>query len=329
MNLGDAVRSCLRYKYVTFSGRARRSEYWFFVLFQVLFSLAAGVVEAVGSAVSTDLGALLSGIAALIGLALIIPTIAVAVRRLHDTGRTGWWLLLPIVPAVAMFISFVGLMVVLLQPVFDDNTIDSTEFDNATGGGWGAALGVFGLIWLITGIVLLVFLVSDSGPDNQYGPNPKGAGFGYPGSYPGSGPAGYGYGQNPYAQPGYGQAPYGQPGYGPPPGYGQPGYGQPPGSGPAPYGGQPGYGQNPYGQPGYGQMPYGQPGPEPAQPMPPTQRSQPTQSTQRTQYRTPEYGAPPLPPSGPDAPPPAGQPDQDEPDGEAPPPPPSPWGSPR
>ena len=76
-------------KYAVFSGRARRKEYWFFVLFNIVISLVLGLIDGVIGSASAETGVgLLGGIYA---LAILIPTIAVAVRRLHDTGRSGWW----------------------------------------------------------------------------------------------------------------------------------------------------------------------------------------------------------------------------------------------
>lgn len=74
-------------KYATFTGRARRKEYWYFVLFCMLINIALAVV---GVSIVSDV----------FSLAVFIPSIAVGVRRMHDTGRSGWWLLLPIVNIV-------------------------------------------------------------------------------------------------------------------------------------------------------------------------------------------------------------------------------------
>lgn len=88
MSFVEAVRTVLS-KYATFSGRARRAEYWWFTLFAlIVYVLAALVDSASGSQVAT--------IVAIV--ALILPSIAVAVRRLHDTGRSGWWYLISLVP---------------------------------------------------------------------------------------------------------------------------------------------------------------------------------------------------------------------------------------
>lgn len=89
-------------KYVEFNGRARRKEYWMFFLVNMIIVFALGVVEAViGS--GGVLGSLYS-------LAIFLPSLAVAVRRLHDTDRSGWWILITLVPIIG-FIVFLVFMV--------------------------------------------------------------------------------------------------------------------------------------------------------------------------------------------------------------------------
>lgn len=97
-------------KYTVFSGRARRKEYWFFVLFNVLVSIALTFIDGVTGTLSAESGVgLLSG---LYGLAVLVPSIAVGVRRLHDIGRSGWWLLIVLVPLL-------GVLVLLVFAVLD------------------------------------------------------------------------------------------------------------------------------------------------------------------------------------------------------------------
>lgn len=81
-------------KYVTFSGRARRTEYWMFVLFSVIASIILQVLDGV-----LGLTPMLAGI---YSLAVLLPTLAVAIRRLHDTNRSGWWLLLAFIPLIGI-----------------------------------------------------------------------------------------------------------------------------------------------------------------------------------------------------------------------------------
>ena len=174
MSFGQAIKSVLS-QYATFTGRARRAEYWWFYLFSLLVSLPVQIFFFVMYLAAfapvfentepngqysefafddVDWGLFFVGIVPVIvvGLAFFLPSLAVLVRRLHDTGRSGWW----------CFIAFIP----------------------------GAS------------IVLLVFAVLDGEPhDNEYGPDPK-AGERY------SGP-GYGQPQQ-YSQPGQPQQ-YSQP----------------------------------------------------------------------------------------------------------------------
>lgn len=106
-------------KYAVFSGRARRREYWFFFLIHILIVFALVALDLMLGTASVEAGiGLLSG---LYSLAVLIPTIAVAVRRLHDSGRSGWWLLVGFVPILG------GLAVIVLM------LMDSTPGDNQYG----------------------------------------------------------------------------------------------------------------------------------------------------------------------------------------------------
>ncbi|VWB99072.1 membrane protein [Burkholderia aenigmatica] len=98
MNFSEAVRSVLN-KYATFEGRARRAEYWYFVLLSFILSMVAQIIGVAGRNAGL-ITLLLLGVLSLVSLALIIPGIAVSVRRLHDTGRSGWFLLIALIPIV-------------------------------------------------------------------------------------------------------------------------------------------------------------------------------------------------------------------------------------
>lgn len=92
-------------KYAVFSGRARRKEYWYFILFSLLINIALMVIDYATGIYNSELGVgLLSG---LFTLALVIPTIAVTVRMLHDTGRSGWWFLIGFIPVVGGIVLLV------------------------------------------------------------------------------------------------------------------------------------------------------------------------------------------------------------------------------
>lgn len=112
MGFSDAIRVCLKENYASFEGRATRAEYWYFTLFCVL--IVIGAVFAGGL-----LGALLSGgdgnvitgflsiFYLIICIGLICPSVSVLVRRLHDTGRSGWWYWLCLIPYFGGFVIFI------------------------------------------------------------------------------------------------------------------------------------------------------------------------------------------------------------------------------
>jgi uncharacterized membrane protein YhaH (DUF805 family) len=96
MTFAEAVNSVLR-QYAIFRGRARRAEYWWFILFTLLVSLVAGVIDtALGTTMQSGVGF----VGTVASLALLLPTLAVTVRRLHDTDRSGWWVLAFLIPIV-------------------------------------------------------------------------------------------------------------------------------------------------------------------------------------------------------------------------------------
>jgi uncharacterized membrane protein YhaH (DUF805 family) len=91
-------------KYAVFRGRARRKEYWMFVLVSVALSFVVGLLGAMAG-VESDEGATLLGLAYTV--ALLPPALGVSVRRLHDTGRSGWWVLVALVPLLGALVLFV------------------------------------------------------------------------------------------------------------------------------------------------------------------------------------------------------------------------------
>jgi len=101
-------------KYAEFSGRAGRAEYWYFVLFNFLIIIGLNILTWMFGKVP-GLGMILSATAALYGLAMIVPGLAVAVRRLHDTNKSGWMLLLCLIPLIGSIIVLV-FMILDSQP---------------------------------------------------------------------------------------------------------------------------------------------------------------------------------------------------------------------
>jgi uncharacterized membrane protein YhaH (DUF805 family) len=91
-------------KYVDFSGRARRAEYWFFALVNLLISIGLSIIDSIlGLGGSGSVG-ILSG---LYGLAVLLPSLAVACRRLHDTNRSGWWILIALIPIIGVIVLII------------------------------------------------------------------------------------------------------------------------------------------------------------------------------------------------------------------------------
>lgn len=106
-------------KFAEFSGRARRKEYWLFVLFNIVVTIVLTLIDRALGLLNQDSGlGVLSGI---YSLAALIPSLAVTVRRLHDTGRSGWWILIGLVPCIG------GLAILILA------VLDSEAGDNAYG----------------------------------------------------------------------------------------------------------------------------------------------------------------------------------------------------
>lgn len=122
MTFGQSVSTCFR-NYCCFTGRASRSEYWWWVLFTaiigILFSIPYGINVAKAVAEGTEPG--LPVISYIVNLVLLLPTLGVMFRRLHDTGRSGWWWLIGLIPVVGTIV----LLVFLLQP--------SQPYDNQYG----------------------------------------------------------------------------------------------------------------------------------------------------------------------------------------------------
>lgn len=162
---------CVRDNYANFRGRARRREYWMFILFNILFGLIAMLLDNLfGTTFSFgeygySYGGTAYGFAATCGwiyaifaLATLIPTLAVTVRRLHDTGNNGWLLLW-------FYLAYMALGIVL--------AFVGTATPMRSGYGILALIASFGMFALA--IWLLVLLCRDSDPgNNRFGSNPKG-----------------------------------------------------------------------------------------------------------------------------------------------------------
>ena len=95
-------------QYADFSGRARRTEYWMFILFNMIFGLAAIVLDNMFGLAAVEMG--YGPLYSLYILAMFVPGLAVAVRRLHDTGRSGWMIFISLIP----IIGFIWLLILLV-----------------------------------------------------------------------------------------------------------------------------------------------------------------------------------------------------------------------
>jgi len=154
----NAIKSGFR-NYVTFKGRASRSEFWWWTLFAVLVQSATSIIDDTVNSIAS--------------LALLLPGIAVNVRRLHDTNRRGTWLIWPLITLVVGIVSFV-----LFAVAASLDLAKSSEWDleNAVQGAPVAFVVVGGLALLATlvlGLLNLSFTLMKSDPEmNRFGPPP-------------------------------------------------------------------------------------------------------------------------------------------------------------
>lgn len=109
MGFSEAVKTCFS-KYATFSGRASRSEYWWFYLFCFLVALVGIALDFFLGNYDPDDPASFPWIALLISLPLILPSLAALVRRLHDTDKSGWWYFIGLVPVIGAIVLLIFLV---------------------------------------------------------------------------------------------------------------------------------------------------------------------------------------------------------------------------
>ena len=162
-------------RYADFSGRSRRKEYWMFLLFNILigigFTLLSVIVGGTAAAVGGESAALAAGgsmgiiaiLQFIVNLVLLIPSLAVGVRRLHDTNRSGWWLFAPVIGYVVLIAGLIGAGLFTLGPGATPNF-----------GSMFAVIAIGGLLALVLAILILVFMCLEGtrGP-NRFGPDPK------------------------------------------------------------------------------------------------------------------------------------------------------------
>ncbi len=159
VSFSQAIRTCAKEKYATCKGRATRAEYWWWTLFNYIVLIGFIIVAGLLAEATHEKGFYALGL--LPYLYFIIPNICVLVRRLHDTGHSGWAMCFSLIP-------YVG------------------------------------------GIIVFVFTLLDSDPDNQYGPNPHNSSFYYHNNYQQNYPPYYQQGQQQQYNPPYNQQGYPQ-----------------------------------------------------------------------------------------------------------------------
>ena len=148
-------------RYAQFNGRSRRMEYWMWILFTVIAAFVLGILDFLLGFSNTAAGAgagsqLRNGLLGnVFSLATFLPSLAVTVRRLHDTNRSGWWMLLPVIPAIVAIVAiFMGA---------------------ASGGGSVLIVGIVAGVAVLVILVLLLVWYCTAGTigPNAYGDDPK------------------------------------------------------------------------------------------------------------------------------------------------------------
>lgn len=188
MGFWQAVKTCFK-KFFDFKGRARRSEFWWFELFVLIVTLVWSIL---GSFISvavifgsggedfnvTNYVITLSVIIFLPILFLMIPQYAVTTRRLHDTGRSGWWIVLSLIIGIAYAAAYFKALMPMWERI-DEGAIPASQFNVIAdtfqnSPALGTILCLLMLASLAVGITILVFEIQDSHRgENKYGPSPK------------------------------------------------------------------------------------------------------------------------------------------------------------
>jgi uncharacterized membrane protein YhaH (DUF805 family) len=170
MGFGGAIKHNFRH-YADFKGRAQRSQFWWWYLFLIVVQVVVSIIDSalglqigrsttdvtVGDTTIPLVDRGLGALQALLFLALVLPTLAVAVRRLHDTEHSGWWIL------SAVLLEVLGIVATIIA---------------VAAGAGVAVLAILGIVFIGMAVLLVILLVfwvqkGTDGP-NQYGPDPLG-----------------------------------------------------------------------------------------------------------------------------------------------------------
>lgn len=170
MGFIEAVKTCFS-KYFTFSGRAARPEYWWFVLFVVVISFVLSFVDAAIFGVDPETEEPTTVLTGLFQLAIFFPALAVGWRRLHDSGRPGWYVLIPmLVSLIFMIGTFFG---IFAFGIAETEVSDPEALRAPAALLGGAGVLVFAAVQLLMLVLIIWWMTrpSDPGP-NEYGPQP-------------------------------------------------------------------------------------------------------------------------------------------------------------
>ncbi len=165
MSFADAVRTGFQ-KYVVFSGRASRPEFWYWILFTILVAVAFNIIESV-------LNIRVGIVRALFNLAVFLPGLAVSVRRLHDTGRSGWFLLILYVPWIVGFV-FLGVGLGLGIAAAFTGTSEGAGSGTLAFAGAALVSALIGAVLCLGGFAFSIYVMAKRGDlvANAYGPPP-------------------------------------------------------------------------------------------------------------------------------------------------------------
>ncbi len=163
LGFGEAIKICFQ-KFFDFTGRARRSEYWWFTLFQILVSIPCAFMDGL-----LDVAVGFSFLNTVASIVLFFPSLTVSFRRLHDIGRSGWWL------GAAMILFIIGLIVLAASSVsFGPDWTDDEALFRALFSAKSLLVWLPIIAAILLSIIIFVFSLLDSEKgENKYGPNPK------------------------------------------------------------------------------------------------------------------------------------------------------------
>ena len=170
MGFSAAIKTCFS-KYARFSGRARRPEYWWFFVFVVVGSVIATLFDGFIFGFGTPESPATQILSPIFSLAIILPAFAAGWRRMHDTGRPGWYLLIPIGVSIA---TMLGIMLgVFGFSKMEMAGVDEEVLRSAAGGLGITGMAVMGIVQLIVSVLVIWWLTRPTqAGTNRYGEEP-------------------------------------------------------------------------------------------------------------------------------------------------------------